>query len=142
MEKPEQNDFFDVDRRFAEAVDAYNDWIADDNEETAPPKFWAAALDVAAAVAKNAASSRFLAARKPFADFVAAVTPFLTRRRDNRALIDSKQASGDSSIWTAWRDICATLDAFDASRRRAVSSATRSTRSDRKSTRLNSSHSH
>ncbi len=129
MEKPEQNEFLEVERRFSEAVDAYNNWIADDNEETAPPKFWAAALDVAAAVAKNAAAPRFLAARKPFANFVAAVAPFLTRRRDNRALIDSKQASGDSAIWTAWRDVCATLDAFDASRRRAVSSATRSTRS-------------
>lgn len=129
MEKPEQNEFLEIERRFSDAVDAYNNWIADDNEEFAPPKFWAAALDVAAAVAKNHAAPRFLAARKPFANFVAAVAPFLTRRRDNRALIDSKQASGDSAIWTAWRDICATLDAFDANRRRAVSSATRSTRS-------------
>lgn len=129
MEKPEQNEFSDVERRFAEAVDAYNNWIADDNEEMAPPKFWAAALDVAAAVAKNNAAPCFLAARRSFAEFTAAVTPYLTRRRDRAALIDSKRASGDSIIWAAWRDICATLDAFDASRRRAVSSATRSARS-------------
>lgn len=129
MLQPEQHEFSEVDRRFNEAVEIYNGWIADDDEETAPPRFWAAALDVAAAVAKNAAAPRFLAARRPFAELAAAVAPFLTRRRDNRALIDSKAASTDSAIWTAWRDVCAALDAFDASRRRAVSSATRSTRS-------------
>lgn len=129
MEKSEQNDYSDVARRFAEATDAYNNWINDDSEESAPPRFWSAALDVAAAVAKNNAEQRFLAARRPFAEFAAAVAPFLTRRRDRSALIDSKRASDDSAIWTAWRDVCATLDEFDASRRRAVSSATRSTRS-------------